>query len=175
MKMFSKKLLFVFLALSTVCFSYLNAAQFSASFTDKNLWNGKKVPEEMVCSDYNFEAGSTPEISLTNVPKYTRKIILSFNDKTFTKMDNGGHGVLAYKIDVGATKVDIPSIKGETYDLPDEFESIQEHTGTRFGKEEGAYLAPCSGGKGNTYTVLIQAVDRKDNVLASTTLVLGKY
>lgn len=175
MKELSKKLLFIFLGFITLCSTTLYAKQFSASFTDKNLWNGKKVPEEMVCSDYNFEAGSTPEITLTNVPKFTRKIILSFNDTTFTKMDNGGHGVLSYKIDVGATRVDIPSIQGETYDLPDEFESIQEHTGTRFGKEEGAYLAPCSGGKGNTYTVLIQAVDRKDNVLASTTLVLGKY
>lgn len=48
----------------------LHAATFEASFTDENLWNGKAVPEEEVCSDYNFEAGNTPEITLKHIPKY---------------------------------------------------------------------------------------------------------
>ncbi|MGB5867102.1 MAG: hypothetical protein WBG69_04415, partial [Arcobacteraceae bacterium] len=132
-------------------------------------------PEEEVCSDYNFEAGHTPEISLQNIPQYTRKIILSFSDETFEGMRDGGHGVIAYSLDIGTTNTTIASIQGETFDLPDQFKSVTAHRGVKYGKEEGAYLAPCSGGKGNTYSVQIQAVDDKDKVLGTTSLTLGKY
>ena len=36
-------------------------------------------------------------------------------------------------------------------------------------------LAPCSGGKGNTYKVGIEALDSANKSLASTELVLGKF
>lgn len=170
-----KKILIMIVSLVAICFSNVNAANLKASFTDKELWNGKTIPEEMVCSDYNFDAGSTPEITLQNIPKYTKKIILAFSDETFKGMRDGGHGVIAYKLGVGVTETTIPSIQGETFDLPEEFISMIAHRGVNFGKEEGAYLAPCSGGKGNTYSVIIQAVDEDNKVLGTTSLTLGKY
>ena len=170
-----RKTLFVVASLLAICFSNLNAASLKAKFADTDLWNGKIVPEEMVCSDYNFEAGSTPEITLQNIPKNTNKIILVFSDETFKGMSDGGHGVISYHLDSGLKEVTIPSIQGETFDLPDEFTSLVAHRGVNFGKEEGAYLAPCSGGKGNTYSVIIQAVDKDNKVLDSTSLTLGKF
>jgi hypothetical protein len=170
-----KKTLLTIVSVLAITFSGLNAANLKASFTDNELWNGKIVPEEMVCSDYNFEAGSTPEITLKNIPKNTKKIILAFSDETFKGMRDGGHGVIGYKLDTGLTDTTIPSIQGETFDLPDEFTSIIAHRGVNFGKEEGAYLAPCSGGKGNIYSVIIQAVDDDNKVLDTTSLTLGKY
>jgi len=153
----------------------LNAKDMKAIFSDPQTWNGKIIPSEEVCSDFNIEAGHSPEIIVQNVPKYTRVIVLSFSDETFPGMRNGGHGVVSYSIDIGEEKVTIPSFQGETFDLPEQFTSISEHKGAKYGKEEGAYLAPCSGGKGNTYSVKIQAIDVEDKVLNTTTLILGKY
>ena len=90
-------------------------------------------------------------------------------------MDNGGHGVVSYKIQKGLKEVEVLALKGETFELENGFESVNAHTGTRFNKVAGAYLAPCSGGKGNTYTVNINAVDAENKTLASAELVLGKY
>jgi len=170
-----QKTILIIASLFLVTLSNLSAAGLKASFTDSSLWNGKIIPEEMVCSNYNFEAGGTPEVTLTNIPKNTFRIILAFSDETFKGMSDGGHGIIAYKLDSGLQNVDIPSIQGETFDLPDEFTSLIAHRGVNFGKQEGAYLAPCSGGKGNTYSVIIQAVDADDKVLDSTSLTLGKY
>jgi len=170
-----KNKLVTIISLCLLTFSNIYAKDFQALFTDANLWNGKIVPEEEICSDYNFEAGHTPEISLQNIPRYTRKIILSFSDETFQGMKDGGHGIISYTLDIGTQTIIIPSIAGETFDLPDEFTSIIAHKGVNFGKEEGAYLAPCSGGKGNTYSMLIQAVDENNKVLDSVSLTLGRY
>jgi len=170
-----KTKLLTIMSLCILTFSSMHAKDFQAKFTDTNLWNGQIVPEEEVCSDYNFEAGQTPEISLQNIPRYTRKIILAFSDETFQGMKDGGHGVISYTLDIGTQNTTIPSIAGETFDLPDEFTSLIAHRGVNFGKEEGAYLAPCSGGKGNTYSVIIQAVDEDNKVLDSTSLTLGKF
>ena len=37
------------------------------------------------------------------------------------------------------------------------------------------YLPPCSGGRGNRYTVDVKAVDAKNKVLEKTTLDIGRY
>ncbi|WP_428025823.1 hypothetical protein [Arcobacter sp.] len=170
-----KKLSFFSFALASILFSSsLLATDIDVSFTDEK-WDGKIVPLDEVCSDYNIEAGSTPGIFVDNLPEGAKKVVLKFNDKTFTKMDNGGHGVLSYTIDEESSNVEIPPQIGETFDLDEGFEIVSEHTGTRFKKKPGAYLAPCSGGKGNTYTVDISIVDKNNNVLATKILVLGKY
>ncbi len=159
---------------SLMFISSLIASDIDVSFVDEK-WNGKIVPIDEVCSDYNIEAGSTPGLYIENLPDGADKVIMKFNDKTFTKMDNGGHGVLSYKIDDESTNVEVPSQIGETFDLDDGFDVVSAHTGTRFNKKEGAYLAPCSGGKGNTYTLDISIVDSDNNILAIKELVLGKY
>lgn len=154
--------------------SILSAANFSAEFVNKK-WNNSEVPKEEVCSNYNTRAGKTPAISLSHIPKGTNKIILAFSDETFSGMRNGGHGVIAYKIPKLTSSITVPSIKGETFDIPKNFSIVTEHRGGKFGKKEGAYLAPCSGGKGNTYSVIIKAVDDSDKTLSSTSLTLGKF
>ena len=158
---------------STILVANIYAANMTASFTD-TVWNEKKVPAEQVCSDYNMDAGNTPEISLNNVPKNTTKIVLAFSDETFKGMRDGGHGIISYTIVPNTRNVYIPSIEGETFDLPDGFKSETAHRAGKFGKVPGAYLAPCSGGKGNTYSVIIKAVNG-DKTLAKTSLTLGIY
>jgi hypothetical protein len=166
---------FVGVVISSFLFSTsLFASDIDVSFVDEK-WNGKVIPLDEVCSNYNIEAGSTPGLFIDNLPDGAKKVIMKFNDKTFTKMDNGGHGILSYEIEEGSTNVEIPPQIGETFDLDEGFKVVEAHTGTRFKKKAGAYLAPCSGGKGNTYTVDISIVDSENNVLATKELVLGKY
>ncbi|MBP7769683.1 MAG: hypothetical protein KA055_01020 [Aliarcobacter sp.] len=161
------------LILSTLLFaSSVFANDLKVEFTDSK-WDGITIPKDEVCSNYNTKAGSTPALRISNIPKNTTKIIFTYNDKTFIKMDNGGHGILSYK--VNASEVEVPALKGETLELTDGFEEVTAHTGTRFKKTPGVYLAPCSGGKENTYTVNINAVDASNNSLANTELVLGKF
>ena len=170
-----KKSFFISGLVSSFLFaSSLMASDIDVSFSDEK-WNGKIVPIDEVCSDYNVEAGSTPALFIDNLPDNSYKVILQFNDKTFTKMDDGGHGILSYKINEGSLNVEIPPQIGETFELEDGFEVVTAHTGTRFNKKAGAYLAPCSGGKGNTYTVDISIVDQENNILSAKELVLGKY
>ncbi|ADG92903.1 hypothetical protein Arnit_1245 [Arcobacter nitrofigilis DSM 7299] len=170
-----KVFLLIYSAFASFLFSSsLLASDIKVSFTDKK-WDGEKIPLDEVCSNYNVEAGSTPGLYIENLPDGAKKVILKFNDKTFTKMDNGGHGILSFDIEENATNVEIPPQIGETFELDEGFSVVNAHTGTRFGKQEGAYLAPCSGGKGNTYSVDISIVDSKGKVLTSKELVLGKY
>jgi len=153
----------------------LNAAKMKATFADPDTWNGLTVPKEAVCSNYNMEAGSTPEIMLRNIPKGASSILLSFTDETFQGMRDGGHGILSYSLEENTSKVIIPTVEGETFEVPENFTSVTVHRGTKYGKTAGAYLAPCSGGKGNTYSVLIQALDKNEVILESTSLTLGTY
>jgi len=170
-----KKLLLSLLTIASIATLGLNAANMNANFADPETWGGEVVPNDSVCSDYNMEAGSTPEIILRNIPKGTKDIILSFSDETYKGMRNGGHGVLSYTLEENTRSVIIPTVEGETFDLPKNFKSVIAHRAGKFGKTPGAYLAPCSGGKGNTYSVLIQAVDKNSAELDSATLTLGTY
>lgn len=170
-----KNLLFSVATFATLAAVSLSAANMTANFADPQTWDGEMVPKEAVCSNYNTEAGSTPEIVLRYIPTGTQDIILTFTDETFKGMSDGGHGILQYTLEEDTYKVIIPTVQGETFDLPEDFTSIIQHRGTKYGKTQGAYLAPCSGGKGNTYSVLIQAVDKKSTELDRVTLTLGKY
>ncbi|WP_331774137.1 hypothetical protein [Sulfurospirillum sp. 1612] len=162
---------FVMLAVSVVG---LSAANLSAKFTD-SIWNQKEVPKSEVCSNYNTKPGSTPSITLDNIPANTSAIVLAFSDESFKGMSDGGHGIISYKLGKNTTHVIIPSIPGETFDLPAKFSVVEKHRGGKYGKTEGAYLAPCSGGKGHVYSVLIKAVDDAGKTLGSTRLTLGIF
>lgn len=153
-----------------------NKVNLNASFVD-NKWDGTKVPSDEVCSNFNKKVGSTPAIKITNIPAGTTKIILSFNDLTYTKMAGGGHGVISYDVSNQGPSIVIPSMLGETFNLPKNFKSEKAHRGNR--GDKGAYLAPCSGGKGNTYTVDIEAINdtnkEKPILMGETNLRLGKF
>ena len=153
----------------------LFASDLKAEFTDAK-WDGMTVPKDEVCSNFNeSKIGSTPPLKVSNIPSGTAKLVFTYSDKTFTKMDNGGHGIVSYKVASDAKEISVPAQGGETFELVDGFEVVTAHTGTRFKKTPGAYLAPCSGGKGNTYKVGIEAVDAANKSLAATELVLGKF
>lgn len=153
----------------------LFASELKAEFSDSK-WDGVTVPKDEVCSNFNDNvSGSTPPLKISNIPNGTTKIVFTYSDKTFTKLDNGGHGILAYKVVANAKEINVPAQQGESFELVNGFEIVAAHTGTRFKKAPGAYLPPCSGGKGNTYKVGIEAVDAANKSLASTELVLGKF
>jgi len=160
-----------------------NKVKLNISFLDKK-WDGKVVPKDEVCSEHNRNgvAGSSPALVISNLPNGTDYIVLSFSDETFKGMNNGGHGILGYSIeDVNTSPLTIPSVKGESFNLPKGFSIEKKHRGVKFGKKAGAYLAPCSGGGGNLYTVNVKAVDisksSKDSyyVVGEKSLSLGRY
>jgi len=161
--------------LSSLLFaSSIFASGLNVQFADTK-WDGITVPKDEVCSNFNTKAGSTPPLKISNIPENATKLIFTYSDKTFKKMDNGGHGIIAFNLKANTKEVIIPSQQGETFKLKEGFEVVNAHTGTRFKKTPGAYLAPCSGGKGNTYEVTISAVDSSNKSLASTELILGKF
>jgi len=157
-----------------------NMVELNAKFAESK-WDGKSVPKDGVCLDNDSNAGNSPSIIVGNLPTNTNKIVLSFSDKSNMSMDNGGHGVVAYRIKEGNSMATIPSFRSETYTLPTNFESVRGHSGAQWGKTPGAFLAPCSGGRGNSYSVMIEAIhdyegdDKKSLLLGKTNLKLGRY
>ena len=133
--------------------------ELNVSFADKK-WDGKTVPKDEVCSDYNKNGGDSPALRISNLPKKVNYIILSFSDESFKGMSHGGHGVVGYEVKDANSTLTIPSIHGETFTLPKGFNSIRKHQGEQFKKKKGAYLPPCSGGNGNLYVVEIKAIER---------------
>lgn len=144
----------------------------SVNFADSH-WDGKMVPKSEVCKWAKGD-GSTPKLNISNIPNGTEKLIVLFNDKTYKKMDNGGHGQIGMNIISNQTNVTIPSIKGETKVMPENMFIHKEHIGLKRG-EAGAYLPPCSGGKGNTYSATIKAIDKDNKVLNSSEIIMGKF
>jgi hypothetical protein len=98
---------------------------------------------------------------------------MEYSDRDSKNMNNGGHGQISYALTSAMMKVEIPSVLGHTYALPEPFTMIAEHRGPGWDKA-GAYMPPCSGGKDHAYYVTVKAVDG-DKVLATTVLELGKY
>ncbi|WP_122892761.1 hypothetical protein [Arcobacter peruensis] len=161
------------LTMTTLSLMSLNAASLSATFAD-DIWKKTAVPKTEVCSNFNTKAGSTPSINLENIPANTDKIMLTFSDETFSGMRDGGHGIVSYAVPTNSSSLTIPSMQGETFTLPVGFTSVVKHRGEKYKKTPGAYLAPCSGGKGNTYSVVIKAMS-KDKILDATSLTLGIF
>lgn len=157
-----------------------NMAKLDVKFADSK-WDGRTVPIDEVCGSYNSKGANSPKLLITNLPSTTNKVILTFSDDTFTKMSNGGHGIVSYKVDEGTKSIEIPSFPSETFNLPSNFKSIQSHGGTQWGKTAGAYLAPCSGGRGNSYSMMIEAIhdfnleDKKPSLLGESRLKMGSY
>jgi len=155
-----------------------NMTKLNVNFEDSK-WDGKNVPQDEVCKKYNSKIASSPSLSINNLPNKTNKIILSFSDETYKPMSNGGHGVVSYQVTEGTKSIKIPSLKSETFTLPTKYKSIQSHNSAR--NTDGAYLAPCSGGRGNTYSIKIEAIhdfnddDKKPLLLGDSYLKMGTY
>lgn len=147
-------------------------ADFSASFADP-AWDGVTVPSGQHCplQDGN---GATPPINVSGIPAGTTQINLSFNDESFEAMNNGGHGVIGFAVDEGATEASLAAVPGATEELP-EGVSIAVANKTSGNFLTPGYMPPCSGGRGNSYSVDVIAVDASGAELARQRLPMGKY
>lgn len=175
-------LLFVCCFLFTVNFAVAAAAEpagkLQATFADAK-WDGKTIPYAQQCGRDNGK-GATPPLSVKNIPAEANTLIFEYSDRSYAPMDNGGHGKIGYSITPGVVEVTVPAVPGHTFSLPEGFFLISAQTNPSWDKA-GAYLPPCSGGRGNYYYVTIKAViqspdkSQKPQILATTKLEMGRY
>ena len=122
----------------------------------------------------------TPELKITGIPEGTEAVVLRFNDESFPKLKNGGHGQIAMLVDPGTTELLFPAVPGHSSEMPEGVIIVSKHKAPDWDKA-GAYLPPCSGGKGNKYTVTIQPSKiknlekKKFKKISRFKLDLGKY
>ncbi|HMM75860.1 MAG TPA: hypothetical protein PJ986_09135 [Gammaproteobacteria bacterium] len=153
----------------------VSASELKAAFVDP-AWNGAIVPDGYQCQKFGGTHGS-PALQVSGVPERANALILEFSDRSYAPMDHGGHGKIGYAIEAGSTSAQVPSVPPHTTELPTGFWIVAEHGAPKWDKP-GAYLPPCSGGRGNAYYVTVKAVVRDgDNIeeLAETSLEMGKY
>ena len=153
--------------------SNVSGAELKASLADP-AWDGKTVPENQVCSRFGGK-GTTPAVKITGIPSGTQSIVVAFADETYAPMDNGGHGVLKFSVPSGVKEYTLPKVKAESDDLPSGVSVVTAHRGSGWSGTEGAYLPPCSGGKGNSYYADITAQDSDGKNLADTYVEMGLY
>jgi hypothetical protein len=154
-----------------------SAGELAVAFADP-AWTGERVPEGQQCSRYGGH-GKTPALRVSGIPVGADAIILEFNDETYKPMDRGGHGIIGFRIALREAVL-LPSVAGETNELPEGVFVVAPHLANKPGYSPGtAYLPPCSGGKGNTYTATVKAVRThaggRRETLAAIRLVLGTY
>jgi hypothetical protein len=149
------------------------------SFTDL-MWDGKTVPKGKQCQRFGGRKPSTPPLTIKGLPPGTNAIIMEYSDRSYPPMDNGGHGQIGYEIPEGMKEVIIPSVRGHSFDLPEGFFTVAPHQAPGWDKA-GAYLPPCSGGRGNSYYVTVKAAHRSSGdskefeLLDQAVLELGTY
>ena len=154
------------------------AGKMQATFADAK-WDGKTIPYAQQCARDNGK-GATPPLIIKNIPAETTALIFEYSDRSYAPMDNGGHGKIGYTIAAGTLEANIPSVPGHTFSLPEGFFLVAAQSNPSWDKA-GAYLPPCSGGRGNYYYVTIKAVlqapdkSQKPKILATTKLELGRY
>ena len=98
---------------------------------------------------------------------------MEYSDRDSKNMNNGGHGKLSYTPATTITSIDIPAVLGHTFATPKPFKMIAEHRASNRDKA-GAYIPPCSGGKGHSYYATIKAM-KGNTELAKEIVELGKY
>jgi hypothetical protein len=148
------------------------ALALEVTFVD-DAWGGDKVPAGQQCQKFGGINPSTPRLMVSHIPANTDAIILEYSDRDSEKMNNGGHGRMSYQLVSSVSEVDIPSIPGHTSDIPAPFTIIEEHRSPGW-DTAGAYMPPCSGGKGHEYYVTVKSV-MGDKITDTTVLEMGKY
>lgn len=170
-----KKIVFIIFSIF-VTSVHADNTPFVASFADP-AWNGIKVPAGQQCARFGGN-GSTPVIKVEHIPGKANAIVMEFSDQTYQPMDKGGHGKIGFRIANGDQAPVIPAVAGHTFDLPPGFFIVEAQRAPTWDKA-GAYLPPCSGGKGNSYYVVVKAVKEANGkvreVLAETAIKMGQY
>lgn len=142
-------------------------------------WNGRNIPAGQQCHRFGGH-GATPRLTVSDIPTGTQALVLAFSDRDYKPMDNGGHGVIGYLIPPGTPSVvTVPSVPGHTFDLPAGFFVVRTHANPKH-DIAGAYMPPCSGGKGHRYYVTVEAVTLDNaghpaTLLGKTVIDIGRY
>jgi hypothetical protein len=152
-------------------------ATLRVDFAD-TAWDGKTIPKGQECS-WAGGKGSSPVLTVSNIPAAANAIIVEFSDRTFKPNDLGGHGKIGIWLSKNQASATIPAVAGESFDLPEGMFIEEAHRSQR-GKP-GAYLPPCSGGRGNEYYATVKAVykpksDKEEaRLLGQAAIEMGKY
>jgi len=154
-------------------------ARLQVSFVDP-AWNGETIPAGQQCLRFGGKHPSTPRLMVRGIPPGANAIIMEYSDRSYATMDDGGHGMIGYRIPEGTKEVVVPSVPGHSFDMPEGFFVVSPHRVPGWATA-GAYLPPCSGGKGNHYYVTVKAVSQPSpgsaefTVLGQGSLELGTY
>jgi hypothetical protein len=160
------------MALAALTFPGLAQSPLTVTFADP-AWTGDKVPAGQHCP-LQGGTGATPALTVAGIPDGTRQITVAFNDETYQPMNDGGHGVIGFEVAATGGEATLPSVPGNTLELPSGAYIVTAARGTGEYASPG-YLPPCSGGAGNTYTATVNALDSTGAMLASGKITLGKY
>lgn len=151
------------------------ARTLTVSFLDKK-WDGVTVPAGEQCRPHGGQ-GSSPALKVSGLPAGTTAVIVEFNDRSYAPLaSGGGHGAIMVSVPAGAAQIDVPAVPTETNALPAGVTKVASHRGDAPGAGAGAYLAPCSGGRGNVYVGQVHAVNAQTGkILAQGAFTLGRY
>jgi hypothetical protein len=155
------------------------SAKLQVSFVD-SMWDGKTVPKGLQCQRFGGSNPSTPRLMIKDIPPGTNAIIMEYSDRSYPPMDAGGHGKIGYRIPENTKEIIIPSVPGHSFNLPEGFFIVSAHQAPGWDKA-GAYMPPCSGGRGNSYYVTVKAVyqssseNKEFKLLGQAVLELGTY
>jgi phosphatidylethanolamine-binding protein (PEBP) family uncharacterized protein len=155
--------------------TFAQSAPLAVSFVDA-AWDGNKVPDGQHCAKHGGH-GASPALKISNIPADANRLIVSFSNGAYKKLDNGGHGIVGMQIPAGTASAQFPSIAENIIDMPKDVYIVSAQKGD-WGKDGAAYMAPCSGGKGSRYYATVRAVSEKDGAvieLSKTDIELGKY
>ena len=144
------------------------------SFGENSGWNGKTIPADQLCEKFGGK-GSTPPLYVQNIPQGAYQLRVLFNDETYAPMSNGGHGIIRFSVPAGSQSLTLHQLQGEIDLALSGVVVEQKHLATDWSGTGGAYLPPCSGGSGNTYSVKIQALDENNNITSEGRIILGIY
>jgi len=154
-------------------------ARLEVSFADP-AWDGKAIPAGQQCLRFGGQNPSTPRLMVRGITPGANAIVMEYSDRSYTPMDNGGHGIIGYRIPEGTKEITVPPVPGHSFDMPEGFFVVSPHQAPGWDRA-GAYMPPCSGGMGNLYSVTVKAVSRPSagsadfTVLGQASLDLGVY
>lgn len=154
------KTLALFVCTMTVLFSHAVMAQedvqWQATISDYG-WDGETIPDGQQCQRHGGIMPSTPEIRVRNLPDQVNLLIAEYSDRDYEPMNHGGHGRMAFTVTPNQPLVKLPKVRGHTFQMPKGSLILEAHRNPKHDKA-GAYMPPCSGGKGHEYYVTLKAV-----------------
>lgn len=151
-------------------------APLSVAFADAK-WTGGAVPADEVCKKFGGANSASPRLNVSGIPSGANALLIEYNDLSYPALSsNGGHGAVLFTLPGAVANVTVPSVPAQTMEVPQGFTMVKKSGGDWPGLTNGAYLPPCSGGRGNTYAAIVYAVNTQSKtVLAVGRITLGRY